>query len=441
MAALPDGKAGFLAQTSKLREAVHDIASSQRQLDTNSLPVQRHLYARLVYKEIENFLHQIGGFYEPLATEFRNAGNNWLKIAKIQLQETQAIVDKQPVLQVFRAGDPVDREREAFIPRDAVTGNLERQVLLSTGCPGVVLYGRRRVGKTTVPRNLSGFLPPTVRTVNVSMQRPAASTSLELLAQHLAHEISTPVYGEQLTSRVPRDLVDLFSFLSECDRILEKADRRMLISLDEYENIDNKTGQGIFPEDLLATFREFIQSHRRITWLFAGGHEITELVHAPWTSYLVSAWTIEVPLFSEQETRLLLTDPLKHSSLWRDNDPDRLRPRFEPGFWGEKGIERIHAEAGGWPHLVQLIAQTIVDLLNNRGGQQVTSALMERALDQAIVSGHNVLHELVRRESTLSGEWEYLSKFRTRDIQPLPDDEAILRSLRRRLLVEEEADQ
>ena len=87
------------------------------------------------------------------------------------------------------------------------------------------------------------------------------------------------------------------------------------------------------------------------------------------------------------------------------------------------GIERIHAEAGGWPHLVQLIAEP----------------LLEHALDQAIVSGHNVLYELLRSESSLVGEWKYLSKFRSRETQPPPDDEAIAQSLRRRLLVGEES--
>jgi hypothetical protein len=205
--------------------------------------------------------------------------------------------------------------------------------------------------------------------------------------------------------------------------------------VDEYEKI----GQRVFPEDLSATFRESIQSHRRITWIFASSHEITELVNAPWTSYLVSGRTVEVSLFLAQETRLLLTEPLKYSSLWRDDDPSHPRPGFRSSFWGEGGIERVHTEASGWPHLVQLIAETIVDILNDEAGKQVTSSLLERALDQAIVSGQNVLHELLHRESGLPGEWEYLSEFRVRETQPQPDDEAIVRSLRRRLLVEEES--
>ena len=83
--------------------------------------------------------------------------------------------------------------------------------------------------------------------------------------------------------------------------------------MDEYEQIDAKIGEGVFDEDLLATLRESVQSHRRITWVLAGSHDITELTHAPWPSYLVSLRMIEVPPFTLEETRLLLTEPLRYS--------------------------------------------------------------------------------------------------------------------------------
>jgi hypothetical protein len=216
--------------------------------------------------------------------------------------------------------------------------------------------------------------------------------------------------------------------------------RRLILAFDEYENIDRKIGEGILPEDILALVRESIQTHRNLIWVFAGSHEIDELMHASWTSYLVSARTIEVPPFTEAETRLLLTEPLKYSTLWPADDSSRTRPSFPAEFWGPSGIERIHDEAGGWPHLVQLIAETIVDLLNDEGHRQVDTALFERALDEAIVRGHNVLYELMRRESILPGEWEYVSTFRRQETQPPPEDEAIARSLRRRLLVVEDGD-
>ena len=114
-------------------------------------------------------------------------------------------------------------------------------------------------------------------------------------------------------------------------------------------------------------------------------------------------------------------------------------PRFAPALWGKHGIARIHAEAGGWPHLVQLIAETVVDMLNEGTAPHADAALLERALDKAIVSGDTVLRELVERESRLPGEWDYVRAFRHADTQPPPADEALYRSLRRRLLVTEDS--
>ena len=89
----------------------------------------------------------------------------------------QSITGKEPTPQLFRAGDPVDRTQEAFVARMGVLGQIERQVMLATGCPGLLIYGRRRMGKSTLLRNLDGFLPGSIRIASISMQNPAAFTS------------------------------------------------------------------------------------------------------------------------------------------------------------------------------------------------------------------------------------------------------------------------
>jgi len=421
-----------LAQTPKVHEGVSDICHLQARLDTITRPIFREQTAELLCKEIENFRHRIAGFHEPLATEFRAAAAQWLQVAQRQLDEARAVTGKEPTPQLFRAGDPVNREQEAFVARSNVVGELEQQVMLGTGCPGIVLYGRRRMGKSTILRNLTGFLPTDVLTAFVSMQNPQMFTSIESAVGSISGEIHklVPADGEAV------DLSGFFRLLTACDERLASEGKRLLLAVDEYETIDRKIGEGVFAADLLDTIRESIQTHRRMIWVFAGSHEITELPHAAWTSYLVSARTVEVPAFTPEETRMLLTEPLKHSSLWRPDDPKR--PRFAASFWGEGGIERIHREAGGWPHLVQLIAETIVDLINDEEAGTVSAESMERALDKAVVRGHNVLYELLRRESSLPGEWEYLSAFRHTAVQPPPGDGAVAASIRRRLLVEEQ---
>jgi hypothetical protein len=439
LAALPEGKKGFLADVPEVRSRVQEIAAVQARLDTLQRPFLREPYAALVLEKIGSFRNQIAGFKPPLSTELRAAAAKWLEVAQRQLEAAQRASSREPTGQVFRAGDPVDRDREAFLYRDAVFHELERQVMLASGCPGLLIYGRRRVGKTTLLQNLPGFLPPGVAVASLSMQQAAAFTSLESFTRLLAEQAlaACPTELEGLADGAPRDLQGLEVFLAAVDERMKRSDRHLLLAIDEFENLDVKIGEGVMPVDLLAVVRESIQRHRRIIWAFAGSHSIAELTHAPWTSYLVSARTVEIPLFEPEETRLLLTEPLKHSTLWRNLEA--RRPRFQPGFWGTDGIERIHAETGGWPHLVQLVAEAVVDLVNDAGVEGADPAILERAFDKAVGRGDNVLMELVERESKLPGEWDYVRAFRAVDFQPLPDDEAVARSLRRRLLVVEKA--
>jgi hypothetical protein len=430
MARLPGGTDRFLAQTAQIQEWVAEISSLQTRLNIIDRAVFREPAGQQLVARIESFQFHIAGFDQQLAREFRAAAENWRQVALRQLREAQAVVSQEPVRQVFRAGDPINRASEAFVLRDSVAGALEQQIMLSTGCPGIVLYGRRRMCKSTVLRNLDGFLPTNVTCVAISMQNPEMFTSLDHLVRHIAGEIqsATKFNGEA------HDLPGLYRFLTQCNTRLEAENRRVLLALDEYEVIDRKIGEGVLPADLLSMLRESIQTHRQVTWLLAGSHQITELPNAPWTSYLVSARTIEVPAFTPAETRLLLTQPLRHSTSWSKDS----RPRFDTGFWGDGGIERIHAEAGGWPVFVQLIAETVVDVLNNDGARGVTASVLDRALQQSIVKGDAVLSQLMRGESLLPGEWDYLSGFRRKTEQPPPEDDFLFKSLRRRELMVEE---
>lgn len=436
LASLPVGEQGFLRDVPTVRSLVGEIVALQTRVDAADRTILKEPYAAALCTEIENVRHNIAGLREPLRSELRPAVEQWQTLAERQRDDLRRVLKRAPTPQLFRAGDPVNRESEAFVPRDRVVGRLEEQVMLATGCPGIVLYGRRRMGKSTVLRNLDGFLPPSVITAVFSMQNPEAHTSLELFCELVARMLMLAGSGGHASVPSARSLLELGRRLTAADVALEKAGRRLVLAIDEYELIDAKIGQGVFPEDLLVLVRDSIQTHRNLTWAFAGSHAIDELTAAPWTSYLVSARTVEVPPFTEAETRLLLTEPLRSSRLWRGAGE---RPRFAPEFWGERGIERLHDEAGGWPHLVQLLAQTVVDLVNEAGASEVDDALWARALAEAVERGHNVLFELTRRECRSDAEWDYLSAFRRSEVQPPPSDD-VARALKRRLLVAVEGD-
>jgi hypothetical protein len=108
VAQLPEGTGGFFAETARLRIKISEITKMQIRLDTITRPIQREPLAQVLYEKIENFRHQIAGFHEPLASEFRKAAKNWLAVAERQLHEAQAILAKEPSPAVFRAGVQVN---------------------------------------------------------------------------------------------------------------------------------------------------------------------------------------------------------------------------------------------------------------------------------------------------------------------------------------------
>lgn len=434
LAKLPEGRKGFLAEIRKLREMVEKISQLQGRLDTMQRPAFREPTAAQLVEVIENFSHQITGFHEPLAAEFRKAAESWQALAREQLLEIQHVVSNEPVPQVFRAGDPIDRSTEAFVLRMPPIENLESQIMLATGCPGLLIYGRRRMGKSTLLRNLTGFLPESLIVKVISMQAPQAFESLQSWARLVAENARKDITTIDPASP-PVTLVDLFQTLEQVNQELHEQGQRLLLAFDEFEMIDQKIAEGVFKLDLLNLVRESVQTHRRIIWAFAGSHDLSELSLDRWSSYFVSLRTINVGPFEDSETRLLLTKPMCHSPLWQNRQEEM--PSFNEAFWGENGIVRIQTETGGWPHLVQLVAETAVDFANDRGARHLTGALLEETFDRVIERGDTVFYELLVRENRFPGEWEYLLKFRQQETQLLPEDDTVRRSLRRRLLVVE----
>lgn len=436
LASLPErpGKRGD--ETRRIKELAHEITEAAARLETASRIFLRDPYSQVLLAAIDRFHEQMAGVSAPLRPGLRVAARRWKAIAERDHQVIVVQRSRKVVRQPFRAGDPVDRSQEAFVPRLGPIGEVEAQLALATGCPGLLIYGRRRTGKTTLIKNLSGFVGSKVAVGYVSMLGARASGGIESLTEVIGDELRGA--ASTLHQLPDPGLVELERLLGAADQRLSETDRRLVLAIDEFENLDRKIGEGVFGLDLLGMIRESIQNHRRIVWCFAGSHAVEELEHADWSSYLVSARTIELPFFSPEETRLLLTEPFQTSPLWKDADASR--PRFAPSFWGEGGIEHIHSQTAGWPHLVQLLAENAVDLVNETSAAAVDPALLDKAADRAVERGHLVFRQLLEKECRAPAEWDYLYAFRRQETQPPPDDPAIERSLRRRLLVSEEGD-
>lgn len=433
MGQLPVANREIAESISEIQDMARVIGQLQARIDSAGSVVIVPL-ARLQVSSIDNFETRLKQLAAPLANEFLVAAANWRRKALLQLEIVEARSTQPSAAQVFRAGDPVDSEAGAFVPRVEIIRKLQAAISADANV-GILLYGRRRMGVSTTVRTLSAFLPESFTVAAMSMQSPGAFGSVELLVDSIYQLLSDSTGGIPWNAR-PLDSRGLVDFLGELDRRQGGKGQRIVIALDEYAVLDSKINQGTLGEDVLWSIHESISMHRNLIWLLAGNHHFSELHCEVWPRISGDFATVEVDEFSLEETRQLLTTPLARSQLWSDSGA--IAPKFEDNFWGEGGVELIHTETGGWPHLVQLVAETVVDLVNDEHRAVANAELVERAFDRAIIRGQTVIHHLMKTESNLLGEWDYLLRFRTSATQPAPDDEVLARSLRRRRIVSSE---
>jgi len=116
--------------------------------------------------------------------------------------------------------------------------------MLSTGCPGIILYGRRRMGKSTVLRNIAALLPSRVRVVTESLQNPQTFQSLEALVGRIVERIrgECPQLDLPPTGHRPERPIRWLSAVTTLWRTATSD----AVGVDEYEQIDAKIGAGVF---------------------------------------------------------------------------------------------------------------------------------------------------------------------------------------------------
>ncbi len=157
------------------------------------------------------------------------------------------------------------------------------------------------------------------------------------------------------------------------------GDRHLLLCLDEFERLDQSIQEGQLPRALLDEFRHLIQHHPRLVLLLAGSHRPEEL-QLNWLDTLISTKMIRVSYLSDEEARLLITQPV---------------PDFEVSY-ADGSVERILALTRGQPYLVQALCYELVNYLNLECRREATPEDVEAAVGRALDSAHLYFAEMWR---------------------------------------------
>jgi hypothetical protein len=339
----------------------------------------QRLALRSVTDRLDANLQEFTRSSDKYTIRFRPIAKSWREIIANYAEELAKATElRQEIDSPYILGVPLTQEQEIFAGRNDIGTRIE-QLLLDRRRPPLLLYGQRRMGKTSLLNNLGKLLPNSIIPMFVDLQGAPASASdhagfLYNLARGMLNSAKKqgitlpPLTREALTSD---PFTSFDEWLDTVEQVLEQ--NTALLMLDEFEVLDSAITKGRFQEqDVLGMLRHLIQHRPRFKVLLAGSHTIAE--YQRWASYLINVQVVHISYLKEAEARQLIERPVKDFTL-----------RYEPD-----AVERVLQLTRCHPFLIQLLCAEIIALKNEQDPsvrRLATLADVEAAIVEAFKSG------------------------------------------------------
>lgn len=323
--------------------------------------------------------------------------DKWLDRARVKLEELeQEPHSTDQINNPYVVGSVLALETSPFVGRRDIAQQLEQDLRRGSHRPTFFLSGERRMGKSSLLRQLPRLLDDRVfLPIFYDLQAPGVRSSAAAFLGTVSEEIEEALKAkgeevEQLARTslheiIVRNEAEVYFFFNEwlkkIERILERDDLVLLLSFDEFEalfeNSEEGKGQRIDLSLLFSWFRSIIQDRPRLALLFSGGRTIDEISNDAginWASYFVNVQTLKVSFLRENEARQLITQPKS------DYPIDQI--------FGDGVVDEIIALTGCHPFLVQAVCSELVIYLNASSRDRAKSTDVKIAIDQVLENFH-----------------------------------------------------
>lgn len=330
-------------------------------------------------RRIDGYLLEFNRSDNKYTIRFRPILAQWQQIISDHTEELQRINElTQEIDNPYIIGVPLTTNQQIFTGRKELGGRLET-LILDTRRPPLLLYGQRRMGKTSLLNNLDRLLPSTIVPLFIDLQgNAAAANSLPGFLFALITDIEKAVSQHhftiptlQLSDLQTEPIIQFNQWLDRLENAL--GDNIALLALDEFEVLDRAFQRNrLDPEDVLGLLRRIIQHRPKFKILIAGSHTLEEFQR--WSSYLINVQTLNISYLQESEAIQLIENPIPDFPL-----------RYEPAAL-QLVLHLTHCH----PYLVQQLCSEIIVLKNEQEPSQrrlATSADVEAAVPHALASG------------------------------------------------------
>ena len=354
--------------------------------------VQLQGLSRELEREVSLAREPIPGLYRAYAEQFAPIAARWRDIVSVRVRMMEIEEEQlQEIGSPYVVGVPLRAEQSVFIGRSEISARIET-LLLHEPAPSLLLYGQRRMGKTSLLNNLGRLLPSSIVPLFVDLQGPPGHAEGHAsLLYHLADAMASSARRQRPDLSVPMPARDNFShdsftrffeWLDEFEASLEG--RTALLMLDEFEALDRAFDQGRFDADpVLGMLRHLIQHKPSFKVMLSGSHTLEYFKR--WSTYLINVQVVKVGYLTEAEARHLIERPVPEFQL-------QYHPRASRRVLD---LTRCH------PFLLQLLCAEVVALKNEQPAdkrRRATAGDVEEAVPRALESGSMFFYDIQQNQ-------------------------------------------
>ncbi|HAO13685.1 MAG TPA: hypothetical protein DCQ51_21610, partial [Planktothrix sp. UBA8407] len=328
-----------------LRQVVEDIQMIQSSCSRSA----RAFAISRALGELRNLRNRQYFTFEPEQELISIIALNWSLAILDIASEVGKVSINEKVQNPYIIGDPVIGKQ--FIGREDIIKQLEELWIVTPQLQSVVIFGHRRMGKTSILRNISTRLDQKVKLAYVNLLTVGNSIQgvgevFMAIADSLSDTLQIPPPDDHSLINLPYRTFE--RYLKQIETHL--GDTGLIIALDEFEQIEELIKSDRIPKDFMGVLRGMVQMSPKIAFALAGLHTLEEMTEDYFNPFFASIIPIRVSFLERATCRYLLANPGEDFPL--DYKPDAL--------------DYIYDLTAGQPYLVQLIGFLLVRRYNDQ---------------------------------------------------------------------------
>jgi hypothetical protein len=276
----------------------------------------------------------------------------------------------------YIVGTPIKTGSKLFVGRRDLIDFIQKNIKGSLHENIIVLIGHRRTGKTTLLKQLPVYLDKSYIPVYIDIQGiidPGMDAFFYLLANEIVTAMKERGYDiDQPDFENFKERPSFFFEYKFLGQVYEKLGNSILILMfDEFEELEVKVDSGILDKNIFSYLRHLMQHTKQLAFIFTGSFRLEDLKTDYWSIMFNIAIYKRVSFLSEDETRVLITEPVRDYNMVYD----------------PLALEKIYRLTHGHPYFTQLLCHALVNLHNSEKKNYITIQEVDHEIDRMIERG------------------------------------------------------